>query len=164
MKTCLLHCSLNSGNSILFFVKNVQHYLIIYFLKHVITLTQSASLSSHQTLTSLFKFFLSLVQLQERNKQLLDEVERELSMPRSEASVDNINTRFYNSLTMIMFCYAFFNQPAKRGITRTTLNSTWYHVKRRQVSKENRGAASVGEYNRVIKVPMIQFLFFSVNI
>ena len=78
MKTYLLHCSLNSGNLPHFFVKNVQDYLIIYSLKYVITLTQSAFLPSHQTLTSLFKFSMSLVQLQEKNKQLLDEVERDI--------------------------------------------------------------------------------------
>ena len=51
---------------------------MIYFLKYAITLTQSAFLPSHQTLTSAFKFLMSLVQLQEKNKQLSDEVEHDI--------------------------------------------------------------------------------------
>ena len=134
MKTCLLHCLLNSCNSPHFFVKNVQDYLIIYSLKYVITLTQSAFLCIPSN-TDKSVQVLTVARSTSREKWAIIgwgwAWYHELSMPRSEASVDNINTRFYNSLTMIMFCYAFFNQPAKRGITRTTLNSTWYHVKRR---------------------------------
>ena len=51
---------------------------MIYFLEYAITLTQSAFLPSHQTLISVFKFLLSLVQLQEKNKQLMDEVEHDI--------------------------------------------------------------------------------------
>ena len=76
--TCLLHCSVNSDNSLHFFVKNIQVYLITFPLKCVITLIQSAFLPSHQSLTSVFEFLLSFIQLQEKNKQLSDELEHDI--------------------------------------------------------------------------------------
>ena len=44
----------------------------------VITLKHSVFLPSHQTLTSVFKFLSSFIQLAENNKQLLDEVEHDI--------------------------------------------------------------------------------------
>ena len=52
---------------------------------------------SHQTLTSVFKFLLSFIQLPENNKQLLDEVEHDIMnyhsrgmsfLPKLKAEVD----------------------------------------------------------------------------
>ena len=56
-------------------MQNIQDYLITFFLKCVITLTQSAFLPSHQTQTSVL---LSFIQLPEIDKQLLDEVEHDI--------------------------------------------------------------------------------------
>ena len=39
---------------------------------------------SHQTLTSVFKFLLSFIQLPENNKQLLDEVEHDIMNYQSQ--------------------------------------------------------------------------------
>ena len=59
-------------------MKNARDYSITFPLKCVITLTQSAFLLSHQSLTSVLKFLLTFIQLQEKNKQLLDEVEHDI--------------------------------------------------------------------------------------
>ena len=52
--------------------------MITYTLMCVITLKHSVFLPSHQTLTSVFKFLSSFIQLAENNKQLLDEVEHDI--------------------------------------------------------------------------------------
>ena len=61
MKTWLLHCSVNSDNSLHFFVKEG---LLDDIPSQVCNYTDTAFLPSHQTLT-LFKFLLTFIQIQD---------------------------------------------------------------------------------------------------
>ena len=105
-----LTCQLkNADNSLQFFAKNYQDYLITYSLKCVITQTQSTFLPSHQTMTSVFNFLLSFIRLL-GNKQLMDEVEHDimnyqsrgmsfLPKPKAEADI----TQNLNSLILLSY-------------------------------------------------------------
>ena len=91
--------------------------------KCVITLTQSAFLPSHQSLTSVFKFLLTLIQLQEKNRQLLDEVEHDIMNYQCRGLMLRQITQTQGLMIHVIMrkpiCYAFLNQPPKGGTTRT---------------------------------------------
>ena len=91
--------------------------------KYVITLTQSAFLPSHQSLTSVFKFLLTLIQLQEKNRQLLDEVEHDIMNYQCRGLMLRQITQTQGLMIHVIMrkpiCYAFLNQPPKGGTTRT---------------------------------------------
>ena len=89
-------------------MKNVQDYESTVPLKCVITLTQPTVFPSHQTLTSMFMFSMSLIQLQEKNKKLLNEVENDIMKCR------DLRSDFNNC-----FVIHFFKQPGKGDITQT---------------------------------------------
>ena len=91
--------------------------------KCVITLTQSAFLPSHQSLTSVFKFLLTLIQLQEKNRQLLDEVEHDIMNYQCRGLMLRQITQTQGLMIHVIMrkpiCYAFLNQPPKGSTTRT---------------------------------------------
>ena len=91
--------------------------------KCVITLTQSAFLPSHQSLASVFKFLLTLIQLQEKNRQLLDEVEHDIMNYQCRGLMLRQITQTQGLMIHVIMrkpiCYAFLNQPPKGGTTRT---------------------------------------------